>query len=634
MIAEIGHYSLYLALMLSLAQIAMPLTGAHRQDLVFMRSGRYLALSQFLFVAIAFLCLLYVFARSDFSVALVAQHSHSTQPLFYKLTAAWGNHEGSLLLWILILAFFGALSALFNKSGDEALKARAIAIQGAIGSAFLLFLLFSSNPFLRLDPPFADGQELNPVLQDPSLAFHPPFLYLGYVGFSMSFSFAFAALLGKPIRDEWTKLARPWMMLSWIALTAGIALGAHWAYYELGWGGYWFWDPVENASFMPWLTGTALLHTSMATQKRGVFRHWSLLLAILTFGFSLLGTFLVRSGILISVHAFAVDPDRGLIILGIIALVVGLALGLFAFRAKDIHDEKGSSPLSRESGLLINTLLLSVAAMIVFLGTLYPLILNILSGQLISVGAPYFALTFVPIILPAIILAGVGTLLPWQKAHLYTLKKIITLPALLGLVSFIGLLIYDHQQILAALAIAAAIGLFASIILQLIARGKSLRLNEAGTHLAHLGLAILTIGIAASSAWKEEALVTLSMGGIGQLNDLSFELVEVKQSAEANYLVERAKIDVRQGEVYLTTLYPERRHYLVQATRTSETDIHSHLGYDLYGALGDSDGKGGWVIRLYFLPMVMWIWVGAALMTSGGILSLLRLTLKKVKANA
>lgn len=620
MIAEIGHYALYLALILSLAQASLPLVGAAQKDAIFLRSARYFALGQFSFIGLAFLCLLTVFAQSDFSVLLVAEHSHSREPLIYKLAGAWGNHEGSLLLWVLILAFFGALTALFQGKAHPKMHARALAIQGMIGAAFLVFLLFASNPFWRLAPAAQEGQELNPVLQDLSLAFHPPTLYLGYVGFSMTFSFAVAALLSKKATDHWIRLARPWMMLSWIALTAGIALGAHWAYYELGWGGYWFWDPVENASFMPWLSGTALLHASIATEKRGIFRNWSFLLAILTFGLSLLGTFLVRSGVLVSVHAFAEDPARGLIILGIIALVVGAALALFALRARQIQDRRASRPLSREGGLLLNTLLLGSATSCVFLGTLYPLALNIANGDILSVGAPFYALTFVPLMLPLIFLAGIGSSLAWQSADIKGQLRILSPALVFGFAVALTLMFFDPHQILAALGIGCAAWLIASIALQLAKRFPKNR-KEWGTHLAHLGLAIVTIGIAASSAWKSEALATLVPGATQRLGRYEFRLDKVHRQAAGNYIADRADILITQDGKPVLSLHPERRHYLAQNVPTSETDIHSRLFSDLYATLGENDGKGAWVVRLYHQPMISWIWAGAAIMVLGGVLS-------------
>ena len=637
MIIEIGHYALVLALVLAIAQATLPLIGAQRGIRAWMALAKPAALGQFVLLLVAFAALVQAFVVSDFSVAVVYQHSHSATPLLYKIAAAWGHHEGSLLLWVLILAFFGALVALFGDNLPPRLKARALAVQAMIGVAFMLFTLFTSNPFTRLSPAPFEGQELNPLLQDPGLAYHPPLLYIGYVGFSMAFSFAVAALIEGRVDAAWARWVRPWTLLSWICLTAGIALGARWAYYELGWGGWWFWDPVENASFMPWLMGTALLHSAIVVEKRDALKAWTLLLAILTFGFSLLGTFLVRSGVITSVHAFAQDPARGLFILGILALALGGSLTLFAWRAPGLKAGGMFAPVSREGALILNNLLLVTATATVLLGTLYPLALDILGGGSVSVGTPYYTATFIPLVMPLIALAAIGPLLGWKRGDLKGAVQRLRGAAALALAAMAIVLWIDFgTQVLAAAGIGLGVWLLAATFLEWAGRIRLFRAGLAeswrravhlpratyGMSLAHAGLAVTIIGITASSAWKSEEVRQMRLQDSLTIGSFTYVLQSVGPARGENYIAERAHFKVlKDGQPY-TDLYPERRQYMVQAMPTTEAAIESHPLGDLYAVIGDGDGKGAWTVRIYEEPLVPWIWSGCLLMVLGGIVSI------------
>jgi cytochrome c-type biogenesis protein CcmF len=636
-ITEIGHYALVLALVLAVAQATLPLIGAQLGVRAWMALAKPAAIGQFVFLLLSFAALVHAFVVSDFSVAVVYQHSHSATPLIYKISAAWGQHEGSLLLWVVILAFFGALVAMFGDNLPPRLKARALAVQAMIGVCFMLFTLLTSNPFARLFPAPIEGQELNPLLQDPGLAFHPPMLYVGYVGFSMAFSFAVAALIEGKVDAAWARWVRPWTLLSWICLTAGIALGARWAYYELGWGGWWFWDPVENASFMPWLMGTALLHSAIVVEKRDALKAWTLLLAILTFGFSLLGTFLVRSGVITSVHAFAQDPARGLFILGILALALGGSLTLFAWRAPTLKAGGLFAPVSREGALMLNNLLLATATATVLLGTLYPLILDILGGGSVSVGTPYYTATFIPIVMPLIALTALGPLLGWKRGDLKgALQRLwgagIIAVAALG----VALWIDFGKQALAAAGIglgawllvatftewAERVKLFRIGLLASLRRAAHLPRAAYGMSLAHGGLAVAIIGITAASAWKAEEVRQMKPNDSITVGEFTYVLQSVGPERGENYIAERAHFKVlKDGQPY-TDLYPERRQYMVQPMPTTEAAIQSHVFGDLYAVVGEGDGKGAWTVRIYQEPLVPWIWTGAALMALGGIVSL------------
>ena len=637
MIAEIGHYALVLAFALSLAQSLLPMIGAQRGIRPWMAFARPAAFAQLAFVGLAFLALVLCFVRSDFSVRAVYEHSHSQQPLIYKIAATWGNHEGSLLLWVLILALFGALVALFGENLPPRLKARALSVQGMIGFAFLAFMLFTSNPFARLAPAPLEGQELNPLLQDPGLAMHPPMLYLGYVGFSMTFSFAVAALIEGRVDAAWARWVRPWTLLAWTTLTAGIVLGAHWAYYELGWGGWWSWDPVENASFMPWLVGTALLHCETVVEKRDALKVWTILLAMVAFGFSLIGTFLVRSGIITSVHAFAQDPARGLFILAIFGVALGGSFALFAWRAPALQPGGLFLPISRESALVLNNLLLGVAAGTVLIGTLYPLVLSVLTGGAVSVGAPYYLVTFVPLMVPMVLLMAVGPLLGWKRGDLPgALQRLAVAGIAAVFVAGYTLHRETGASICAPVGIAIGVWLFLGTVIEWVERVKLFRFrprdtwNRArhlpraayGMSLAHIGLAVAVIGMTGSSAWKVESVQVMKPGDSIAIGAYDYRFDGVAPTRGPNYLAERATFTVTKDGKPFTTLHPERRQYEVQESPTTEAAIRSSLSGDIYAVIGDRAGPNSWTVRIYHEPLVPWLWLGGALMALGGLVSL------------
>ncbi|MCW5773518.1 MAG: heme lyase CcmF/NrfE family subunit [Rhodospirillaceae bacterium] len=638
MIPELGHYALVLALLVAAMQSVVPLMGAARGNGPLMASAVPMAQSQFILVATAFAALTYAYVTSDFTVANVAANSHSAKPLLYKISGVWGNHEGSLLLWVLILTLFGAAVASFGANLPPALRARVLAVQAMIGVGFLAFLLFTSNPFLRLDPAPVDGRGLNPLLQDPGLAFHPPFLYLGYVGFSMAFSFAVAALIEGRVDAAWARWVRPWTLAAWGFLTVGIALGSWWAYYELGWGGFWFWDPVENASFMPWLVGTALLHSAIVVEKRDALKSWTILLAILTFGLSLIGTFLVRSGVLTSVHAFAVDPERGIFILGLLLLAIGGSLALYALRAPALKGGGLFKPVSREGAMVLNNLLLSVAAATVFLGTLYPLFLDIIGGGKISVGAPYFNATFVPLMVPVLAAVVVGPMLAWKRGDLegvVSRLKFAFLAAVAAALAAVALAGSWHDA-LAALGIglgvwaiagtfvewAGRIRLVRAPVAETVRRARGLPLSFYGMSIAHAALGVVVIGITASGAWQTEMIRAMRPGERANVAGYTLVFEGVREVRGPNYVAERGIFRAERGGRHVTVLYPEKRRYPVEGSSTTEAAIHTTLFADLYVVLGDGDGKGGWVVRAYHNPLVPWIWGGAIVMFFGGLVSL------------
>ncbi len=639
MIPELGHYALVLALLVALAQTVIPLYGAHRGAGRLMAFAEQAAYLQFLLLGVAFLALVRSYLVSDFSVLNVYENSHSLKPLLYKLAGAWGNHEGSLLLWVLMLAFFGAAVALFGGNLPASLRARVLAIQALIAVGFLTFMLATSNPFVRLDPAPLDGRDLNPLLQDPGLAFHPPLLYLGYVGFSLVFSFAVAALIEGRIDPAWARWVRPWTLVAWTALTAGIALGARWAYYELGWGGWWFWDPVENVSFMPWLAGTALLHCVSVVEKREAFRAWTLLLAILAFSMSLLGTFIVRSGLITSVHAFAVDPDRGIFILGLLFIAIGGSLALYAWRAPKLGGGGGFQAISRESGLLLNNLLLSAACGTVLVGTLYPLFLELATGKVVSVGPPFYAKTFVPLMVPLLVLLGIGPFLPWKKAEVGKILPRLLVAALASLaiavvsavllgggpvmaVVFLGLAAWLVLSSLSELA--ERIRLFRAPLSDSLARLRGLPRRQWGMTLAHAGLGVAIAGMTGSTVWKQEQIATLKPGQSMEIAGYELTLEGVQDLTGPNYLTEQASLAVTAGGSAITTLRPERRFYPVQQMPTTEAAIRITPAGDLYAVLGETEGAAGdgYLLRVYYEPLVAWIWAGTLIMAIGGLVSI------------
>lgn len=640
MIIELGHFALILAFCMAFIQCIIPLIGAERGDVGWMNVARPCALIQAALIIFSFAALMYAFVTSDFSVVSVVENSHSAKPMLYKISGVWGNHEGSMVLWVLILSVFGAMVALFGTALAPSFKARVLGVQGALGAAFLLFIITTSNPFRRVFPAPVDGNGLNPLLQDPGLAFHPPFLYLGYVGFSVTFAFAVAALLEGQVNASWARWVRPWTLGAWAALTVGIALGSYWAYYELGWGGWWFWDPVENASLMPWLAGTALLHSSVVTEKRGVLKSWSILLAILAFSLSLLGTFLVRSGVLTSVHAFAVDPRRGIFVLLILAVFVGGSLTLYALRAPLLKADSFFAPISREGGLVLNNLLLTVAAATVLIGTLYPLILEGVGGGPITVGPPFFNMTFGPLMVALLVIMPFGPMLAWKRADLLGAAQRLWWAGLLAAVTVLTVLTIVRQgPYLAALGIGLGVWLICGAIAEWTsriklfsektsrawARARNLPRSAYGTALGHAGMGVLVLGITGVSAWRVEKIEALAPGQSMNVAGYNFQLESIAKVQGPNYWANRAVVQVTQGENHVVTLYPEKRSYPVAGMATTEAAIYTHWISDLYVVLGDRQGtpeSGAWAVRVYRNPLVDFIWIGAIIMALGGMISL------------
>ena len=628
MFPELGHFALILALAVALVQGTLPLIGASRGDDRLMALGRTAALTQAALVLVSFAALTQAYVTSDFSVANVVANSHSAKPLLYKISGVWGNHEGSMLLWALILAVFGAAVALFGVNLPDTLRARVLAIQALIGVGFLAFLLFTSNPFERVFPAPADGNGLNPLLQDPGLAFHPPLLYLGYVGFSVTYAFAVAALLEGRVDAAWARWVRPWTLAAWCFLTLGIALGSWWAYYILGWGGFWFWDPVENASLMPWLAGTALLHSAIVVEKRDALKSWTVLLAILAFSLSLLGTFLVRSGVLTSVHAFAQDPARGLYILGFLLLVTGGGLFLYAWRAPKLTSGGLFQPVSREGALILNNLLLCTLAATVLLGTLYPLFLDLLTGAKVSVGPPFFNATFVPVCAPLFAALCVGPFLGWKRAELGPALLRLRLAFVVSIAAaIVALTMIDSRSTLAALAFGFGVWLIVGSLAQLWDRVRTGTLRTIpratlGMIVSHAALGVVVLGSVATSSWNTELMQVMKPGDRISFAGYGVQLDRMEQVRGPNYVAERATLHVAVGGKAYTTLQPERRLFTVQRRQVAETAIQTNLLRDFYATLGEGDPQQGWVIRLYLNPLAPWIWLGAALCALGGFISL------------
>jgi cytochrome c-type biogenesis protein CcmF len=636
MIVELGHFALILALFVSLVQASVPLIGAARRHAGWMAVGRSCAVTAFLLIALAMLALMHAYVTSDFSVINVAENSHTDKPLLYKITGVWGNHEGSMLLWVFMLSLCAAAVAVFSNNLPPALRARVLAVQGMIGSGFLLFILLTSNPFLRVFPPPVNGRGLNPVLQDPGLAFHPPFLYLGYVGFSVAFAFAVAALIEGRVDAAWARWVRPWTLASWCALTVGIAMGSWWAYYTLGWGGWWFWDPVENASLMPWLAGTALIHSSIVVEKRDTLKSWTILLAIITFSLSLVGTFLVRSGVLTSVHAFATDPQRGLFILMLLVVAIGGSLTLYAVRAPALKGGGLFAPISREGALVLNNLLLSCGCATVFLGTLYPLFLDATGGPKLSVGFPFFNRTFVPLMVPLIIAVGIGPLLAWKRGDLLgALQRLWVAYIAAGLALLVAFYVTYGGPVLAVLGLGLAAWLFVAVLTELAERLRLFRVPFAdsaqravrlprsafGMTFAHLGLAVSVAGFSAS-AFDKEAIEVVRVGGSVAIAGYQLTLEAMNRIQGPNYTADDATVRITRNGALVAVVHPERRFFPLQQQTTGETAIRTNLLADLYIALGDSDQAGNWTLRAYWKPLVPWIWIGAIIMAFGGMVSL------------
>ncbi|MBU6440512.1 MAG: heme lyase CcmF/NrfE family subunit [Betaproteobacteria bacterium] len=622
MIPELGHYALLLALPVALIQALLPLLGAWRGNRAWMALARPAARASFLLVGLSFGCLVWSFVTDDFSVRYVAENSNSLLPMIYKVGATWGGHEGSFLLWLFMLAGWTLAVSMFSRSLPEDMVARVIGVLGAISVGFLVFIILASDPFVRLLPAAPNGRDLNPLLQDPGLVGHPPMLYMGYVGFAVAFAFAVAALLAGRLDAAWARWSRPWTLAAWVALTAGIALGSHWSYYELGWGGWWFWDPVENASFMPWLLGTALIHSLAVTEKRGSFRNWTVLLAIGAFSLSLLGTFLVRSGVLSSVHSFATDPRRGLMILLLLALVVGGSLLLFALRAPRIAPGAPCALISRETLLLGNNVLLLVATASVLLGTLYPLLMDALGLGKLSVGPPYFNNVFVPVVVPLFLLAAVGPIARWRNADPRDLAHKMRGPALAALVAAVALPLWlGRWNAGAALGSFCAMWVAAAAVKQTRERLRSGNPPAGywGMQLAHMGLAVSIVGVALVSHYQVQRDLRMAPGDSTLIAGYKVRFDGVREVPGPNYKAQQGRLELSRDGRELALLHPQKRDYFSSSMPMTEAAIDSGPLRDIYVSLGEPLGGGAWAVRVYYKPFVIWIWGGALLMVAGGI---------------
>ncbi|WP_136442266.1 heme lyase CcmF/NrfE family subunit [Pacificoceanicola onchidii] len=632
MITELGHFALILSFFVATIQMIVPMAGAFLRKPRWMAVAEPAATAQFALVGIAFAALTYAFVTSDFSLQLVYSNSHSAKPMLYKISGVWGNHEGSMLLWCLILALFGAMAAWFGGNLPPSLKARVLSVQAAVGVAFLAFTLFTSNPFLRMAVAPMDGTDLNPLLQDPGLAFHPPFLYLGYVGLSICFSFAVAALIEGRVDAAWARWVRPWTLAAWIFLTIGIALGSWWAYYELGWGGFWFWDPVENASFMPWLFAAALLHSAIVVEKREALKSWTVLLAILAFGFSLIGTFIVRSGVLTSVHAFANDPERGVFILGILVFFTGGALTLFAARANVMEAKGVFGVVSRESALVVNNILLAVSSLVVFVGTIWPLVAEMAFDRKLSVGAPFFDMAFTPFMVVLGLILPVGAMIGWKRGKLDRVVRALV-PAFVLAVAVAGLIwaMQTERSLLGPVGVFLGTWLVAGALTDLWSRtGQKREISrlwrlpraEWGKAVAHAGLGITMLGVAGLTAWDVEDIRVAQPGQPYDVGGFEIELVDVQRVQGPNWFATQGDIIVRKDGAEIARLYPEKRDYPVAKMPTTEAAIDYRIMRDIYLVIGDAQDGGGWVVRTYIKPLANWIWAGCIIMSLGGLLSL------------
>jgi cytochrome c-type biogenesis protein CcmF len=624
MIPELGHYALTLALWVAAALSVFSLVGAWKGNALWVSMARPAAIAQFTAVAIAFGCLAWAFLHNDFSVKYVAEHSNTKLPHQYQFSAVWGGHEGSLLLWVLMLTGWTAAVALFSRRLPDLVVARVLGVLGLVSLGFLLFILLTSNPFERVFPAMTEGRDLNPMLQDPGLVYHPPMLYMGYVGFSVAYAFAMAALISGKLDATWARWSRPWTLAAWIFLTLGICFGSNWAYYVLGWGGWWFWDPVENASFMPWLVGTALVHSLVVTEKRGAFKRWTVLLALGAFSLSLLGTFIVRSGVLTSVHAFASDPKRGLFILVFLVLVIGSSLVLFAWRAPAVAEGGRFKVISRESFLLANNLLLVVASASVLLGTLYPMMMDALGMGKLSVGPPYFDSVFVPVMVPLLLLLAVGTRANWKQTDLLKLLRSQWWEALLAL--GLGLLapyLMGGFSFLSILGMTLAFWIAISVVRQLagwLTRGN-VPLWFWGMQLAHLGVAVFVVGITMVKSYEVERDVRMGQGDTVTLAGTTYQLQSVEQTLGPNYSAMRGTVSYGQKGVIDGQLFPEKRNYFSSAMPMTQAAIKTSWNGDRYVSLGEPLENGDWSVRFYYKPFVDWIWIGCLFMAAGGLLA-------------
>ena len=637
MIAELGHYALVLALAITLVQSIIPFWGARTGDEVLMASGTSSAIAVFFALGLSFAALTYAYVTSDFSLANVWQNSHSDKPMLYKVTGVWGNHEGSMLLWVLILALFSAMLAAFATNLPSRLKADVLAVQGWVTLAFLLFILFTSNPFERLSQIPAEGKDLNPILQDIGLAIHPPLLYVGYVGFSLTFSFAVAAMISGRIDGAWARYVRPWALVAWVFLTAGIAMGSYWAYYELGWGGWWFWDPVENASFMPWLVGTALIHSALVMEKRDALKIWTVLLALLTFSLSLLGTFIVRSGVLTSVHSFASDPTRGVFILMILLIFIGGSLALFALRANTLQQGGLFQPISREGALVFNNLFLTVSCATVILGTLYPLFLEALDGSKISVGPPYFNLTFGPLMVPLLLAIPLGPLMSWKRADLLPVLQRLYFIAGVSMVCIILALAFTEDgPILASLAIGLGVWVMLGSMAELFQRSglpkvslsvafsrlAGLPRSTWGSAFSHFGVGLMVLGVVGATAFSDEKGISAIKGDTIEIAGFTLTHAGKRQEQGSNFIQDTLLVSVSRGGVEELKLTPAKRFYTGHGTATTEASIKTYWFSQLYVSVGDTDEQGRTVLRAWWKSQVLFVWLGPILMALGGCLSL------------
>jgi cytochrome c-type biogenesis protein CcmF len=632
MTAELGHIALIMALMMALLQTVFPLAGAAQGVPLWMAIARPAGRAQCFFLLVSFICLAASFAANDFSVLYVAEHSNTALPLYYRISAVWGAHEGSMLLWALILGLWTCAVTIFSRGLTEEFLARVLGVMGLVSIGILLFIVLTSNPFERLANPPLDGNDLNPLLQDIGMTIHPPMLYMGYVGLSVAFSFAVAALLGGSLDSAWARWSRPWTLVAWIFLTFGITLGSWWAYYELGWGGWWFWDPVENASFMPWLVATALIHSLAVTEKRGAFKAWTVLLAIFAFSLSLLGTFLVRSGVLTSVHAFASDPARGLFILLLLAIVIGGSLFLYGLRAPRVKDHIRYDFVSKENLLLLNNILLVTAAGSILLGTLYPLVVDALGLGKISVGPPYFTSVFAPVMAPVFLLAGIAPLFPWRQASVRKVLRRVRPLAIICLVLGVGstALFWRPGDLQTMAGISMAFWLTSTVLFSLWTRAalrgtlfEGLRAQSCsvyGMSLAHLGLAVFLVGVTLSSRYSTEQTVRMAPGDTVTIAEYGFTFRGTNHVEGPNYAADRGEFEVRRGND-ITLLHPEKRNYRVQRNTMTEAAIDGGMLRDLYVALGEPMDESAWSVRLYYKPFMRWVWLGGLLMMAGGMLA-------------